>query len=307
MHPHNEHRAHKVEHRRVSHITKGYANGGAVHGDAAADLKLLKSHVHRTALDMDGRKPKHRADRPQRAKGGRVEKERHTKDDLQPFEGAPDQRAKGGRVKHKGGKTVINIMNANPAGAGAGVAPGGAAPPMLPRAPLPVAAPPAAPAALPSMPPRPPVAAGAGPMIGPRQDGGRTYASGGRVKDGPAYMEGKNARPVDHAPGKWNTKDIGRGRVITYASGGAVEAPHTKAGSGGIEHPMRGGPKMSGGNEPPTRMKHSGGTEAKQGLAQRYGGGNESTHSYKEASLLPGGGKGGLARIYKAHRYAKMA
>jgi hypothetical protein len=294
MHPHNAHRAHKVEHRRVAHITKGYASGGAVHGDADADMKLIKSNVKNAATSlMGGHKPKHRADRPQRAKGGRVEKERHTKDDLQPFEGAPDdRRAKGGRV-HKGGKTVINIVNAHPAGAGAGP-PGGAAPPMLPpRSPLPVAAPPA----VSSMPPRPPVAAGAGPMIGPRQDGGRTYASGGRVKDGPAYQEGLRARPVDHAPGKQDTKDIGRGKVVTYAKGGRIE----RARGGAVEHA-----KMAGGNFAPTKIPHSGGTEAKQGLAQRYGGGNEATHSYAGAHI-PGGSKGGEARLYKARRYAKMA
>ena len=44
-HPHNEHRAHKVEKERVHHIAghhaspKHYAKGGAVHGDEAEDKK----------------------------------------------------------------------------------------------------------------------------------------------------------------------------------------------------------------------------------------------------------------------------
>ena len=44
-HPHNEHRQHKVERRRVEHITKGYASGGGVHADEAEDKKLIRKTV----------------------------------------------------------------------------------------------------------------------------------------------------------------------------------------------------------------------------------------------------------------------
>jgi hypothetical protein len=37
-----------------------------------------------------------------------------------------------------------------------------------------------------------------------------------RLRLGPAYQEGKNARPVEHHGGKMDTKDIGRRRVISY-------------------------------------------------------------------------------------------
>ena len=150
-----------------------------------------------------------------------------------------DRRARGGRTRH-GGKTVVNVI----AGGGhPGMGAGG--PPMMP--------PPGA------MPPRPPMAApppgmppggmppgamppGAGmPPMGPRRTGGRAYASGGAVKSGPAWEEGiRNGSHPHNTPGKNDGKDIGRKQVVTYKTGGAVEAsnkvePATKlpGGSGG--------------------------------------------------------------------------
>src|ERR1700726_4119752 len=111
-HPHNEHRAHKVEKRRVAHMTKGYASGGAVHSDEAEDKQLIKKTVKKTALKMEGGKPKHRM----------------------------DHRARGGRTKSKG-KTIVNVINApqHPMGGAPGMMPGGAMPPVVPPRP-PVAA-----------------------------------------------------------------------------------------------------------------------------------------------------------------------
>src|SRR5690242_3181513 len=73
-HPHSEHRQHIVEKRRVGHLTKGYASGGGVHSDEAEDKSLIRKMVSRKALKAEGSKPKHRADRPGRAHGGRVKK-----------------------------------------------------------------------------------------------------------------------------------------------------------------------------------------------------------------------------------------
>src|SRR5882672_2769986 len=72
-HPHNEHRAHRVEKSRVHRLTKGYAHGGAVKGEKAIGKKSLSLHrdEHRE-LDAEGEGSKHRMDRPKRAKGGRV-------------------------------------------------------------------------------------------------------------------------------------------------------------------------------------------------------------------------------------------
>jgi hypothetical protein len=78
------------------------------------------------------------------------------------------------------------------------------------------------------------------PPGGIRKHGGRTrtYKRGGGVKDGPAWKEGlRDGTQVQHADGKDDGKDIGRGRVVTYKTGGAVE------------HPKKGGmaPKLPGG------------------------------------------------------------
>ena len=210
-HPHHEHRQHKVEHRRVAHITKGYAHGGAVHGDEAEDRRLIHQEVKKSALKVDGKHAKHRADKPHRARGG--------------------------RTNRKGGKTVVNVIA------------GGAHPPMAVPAPM---APPIGPAAAPPMPvppPRPPMPgpmAGAPPVPGmpPRRSGGRAYKAGGRVADGPAWKEGLRAgTQVTHVPAKDVVlKNLGRGKPVTYKTGGRIEAsnavePATKlpGGAGGGE------------------------------------------------------------------------
>ncbi len=242
-HPHNEHRAHKVEKRRVEHITKGYASGGAVHSDEAEDKALIKAAVKKTALKMGGKEPKHRADRKRRASGGAINQ---TADKALLRETRkPDARKHGGRVKAKG--TTVNVIMppAHAAGGapmmppmapppGAGV---GAPPPMPPRPMMP----PPVPQGMP--PPGVPPMAGVGPAGPIRNAGGRAYAKGGAVrgdasKSGPGWIESmKTKTPVQHAPGKNDLKDMGRGKPITYKAGGAVE------------HPLKGGmgPDLEGG------------------------------------------------------------
>lgn len=252
-HPHHEHRAHKKEHARVAHITKGYAHGGAVrHDDEAEDKALIKSTVKKSALKVAGAKPKHRSDRPRRATGGSVssekmrtphvgkstrsaasaegKKEEHDHESIRLLE-----RAKGGRTNKKGGKTVVNVI----AGGHPGM--GGAAPMMPPPA---AAAPPVAPPAMPPRPMLPPGGPMAAPAPGmpPRKSGGRAYKHGGKVLHG-TWEEGRRAgTQVTHAPNKKDGKDIGRGRAVTYKTGGAVEhprhgghAPRLPGGSGGGE------------------------------------------------------------------------
>lgn len=217
-HPFANVRQSKVERSRVPSLTKGYASGGTVTAAVSPKVAGKVSGVAAAGY-ADGGAVKPRLDRPQRAKGGRV------------------------------GKTTVNVI----------VAPQGdqAKPPMPPVAGLGPAGPVPPPMVKPPMAPPPgPMAGPGGPPPGmpmpPRSQGGRTYASGGAVKSGPAFEEGKReGTQVSHDPGKNDLKDVGRKRVITYATGGAVEAPAGR------------GPK------------------------------------------LPGGGRGGLARLAKAKRAAK--
>lgn len=212
-HPHNEIRDHKVQHSRVAHIAKGYADGGAVHSDAAQDRAMVKGMVKPGSLKVDGGKPTQRADKPHRARGGRTK---------------------------KGGKTVVNVINAggtHPAPTGPMPMPGGpppmaAAPPMPPR---PMPGPPPGP-----MPGGPP---GMPPGMPPRKAGGRAFANGGAVKSGPAWNEGRKAgTQVTHSPGKNDQVGLNRGKPITYKTGGRIESPEGVApatklpgGSGGGE------------------------------------------------------------------------
>src|SRR5882762_5482491 len=119
-HPFNEHRAHKHEKARVSHIVGSYASGGAVHSDEAEDRKMVKSMVRGSALKADGKKAKHRADRVSRTKrdrGGGVTRlgvgaTQPMGNAASSYVGGGDQevakRASGGSVK-KSGKTIVNV------------------------------------------------------------------------------------------------------------------------------------------------------------------------------------------------------
>lgn len=324
MHPHNEHRDHKVQHRRVHHVTGGMAHGGHVHSDESSDMALLRKHVKKSALRADGGRVKYRADRPRRAKGGRVPpKEQLGHDDLQPFEGS--RRASGGRAKHKGkGHTTVNVMVASHPGA---PSPGGAGGPPIPTPAMARPAPPPPGMPPPGMPPggppgMPPQGLGARPPMMPPgmpPQGMPMRARGGKVTDGPAYMEGKNARPVDHAPGKMDGPDIGRGKVITYNKGGAVKEPRlVQFWVGGGVNRAKGGRVKSAGlgthhTSPPKHIgRASGGLESPK---EHHGGGNEAPHRAKHGNrdfsekgpMTPDhqdGGGGGLARLKKLKRAA---
>lgn len=215
-HPYASHRQHDVERLRVSHVTKGYASGGGVNGAAESNAGVRKKAVkQRDAQAVEGGSAKERMDRPGRARGGR----------------AP---------KHKGNN--VNVIVAPQGGAHAPMAPG-MAPPGVAAGPAPM--PP--PAAMAPRPPMLPPGAGA-PAIGPgampppglppRASGGRAYAKGGAVP-GPSWKEGlKAGTQVQNNPsGKNDQKDVGRGRVVTFRTGGAVDAPA----KGGM------GPKFDGG------------------------------------------------------------
>lgn len=73
----------------------------------------------------------------------------------------------------------------------------------------------------------------------PRSSGGRTYATGGAVNSGTKVFEAsrKAGTQVMHSDGKNDGKQLGRGKPITYATGGPVFASETG------QH----GPKFKGG------------------------------------------------------------
>lgn len=229
-HPYQDHKDHKVQHRRVGALTGGYAFGGsgtkkanAARGYASGGAVSAEPLAQRDAVAVTGEPVRQRLDRPHRAKGGRT----------------------------KSAKSVTNVIVA-------GAHPGAPVPPVLPGAPPTPALP---------LPPRPgvmppPPAAGAGPApgaapMGPRKAGGRAYASGGRVDYGPGAKSWmKNTTPVQHTNNKLDGGNIGRGKVFSYATGGAVEHPeskqtsaHKRAAAESSGH--RGGYKKSGPIDPP--------------------------------------------------------
>lgn len=238
-HSFNEHRQHHVEKSRAKHMTRGYATGGSVdHDDETLDheAKMEKKERKRggkvKAMKAEGGPVKHRADRPGRKRGGRMNK--------------------------KGG-TTVNVITGHPqtAGLGGPMMPppvgASAAPPMMP--PRPMMPPPGAmPPGGPGMPPGGPMAGPGMPPPGmpPRANGGRaTYKKGGRVNDGsPVFNESMKAgTQISHSPGKNDGKDLGRGKPITYkrggaikrATGGPVEAPAGKKGMVDMEYGAGGG------------------------------------------------------------------
>lgn len=207
-HPHNEHRAHHVERRRVHELTGHHqekppiprAKGGRTpHDDEAEDRKLFGKMLKEKHLSSHGGRTKHRV----------------------------DKRARGGKVKHKGSHTT-NVIIAGHGGPGGG--------PPSPTPVLPAAAPPpglgAAPPA-PPMPPRPPMMPpGMAPQAGPggppliRKRGGRASHKGSKV-----FEEGRKhgTQPMG-LRGKGDGADIGRKSVITKKHGG--RAKHHADGGG---------------------------------------------------------------------------
>lgn len=187
-HPFAAHREHHVEKQRVAHIAKHRASGGGVHSDEKQDRKLFKKMIAEHDREAEGKKSKHRRDRVARAKGGKVGK------------------------KGKGATHVNVIVGAQH--------PNAPAPMMAPHAPM--APPPAPPPAPPAIPPAAMAGlAGGAPGVPPMR------ARGGALKSGPAYDEGRKAgTQVQHSPALSSTiKNMGRGKAVTYAKGGRVEAP----------------------------------------------------------------------------------
>jgi hypothetical protein len=177
-------RDHKVQKSRVAHITKGYATGGAVNCG--------------TAPKRDPNKPVAPKVRATAAVEGAAAKKRADR----------PARANGGKVNGKA-TTVNVVVNAKP------------------EEPSMMMAPPPPPMPPPGPPPGPPMAPPpGGPMAGPPPGlppGPPMRKSGGRVKSGPAWEEGKrNGTKVQHSPGKNDLKEMGRGKPITYAKGGKV-------------------------------------------------------------------------------------
>lgn len=205
-HPYQNVRQSKVERSRVGSITKGYATGGAVFDDVPRQATSGQTMATGGAA-LSGRAPKARLDRPGRANGGRANKPVNVNVIVSPREGSSPP---------------------NPLAAAG-----------MPLPPTGMPAPP-------PMPPGPPPGAGGPPMPPPgmRSTGGRAYAKGGRVKSGPAWEEGiKAGTQVSHSGNKDDAtgpygKNINRGKPVTYASGGPINAPSGKSGMG---------PKLAGG------------------------------------------------------------
>jgi hypothetical protein len=171
----------------------------------------------------------------------------------------------------------------------------GAMPPRPPMAPPPMppggAPPMPPPGAMPpggAMPPRP------GMMPPP---GMPMRARGGRIKDGAAWNEGlKAGTQVQHADGKSDGKDIGRGKVVTFKTGGGVIK--TFRAGGGV-----GQTSGSAGPGGPYKLTYA---RTKEPLApdvkRAMGGRAEAPKGVESASKLPGGSGGGEARLAKEHR-----
>lgn len=77
-HPMNKFRQSNVERARVGNLVKGYAAGGGVHKDAEQDKALIKKMLGKELGEIGGVKAAMRADRPNRASGGKVGKKATT-------------------------------------------------------------------------------------------------------------------------------------------------------------------------------------------------------------------------------------
>jgi len=150
---------------------------------------------------------------------------------------------------------------------------------------------------------RPPLAPPGLPPAGGlpiRTRGGRVThrARGGKITSGPAFEEGMRARPVDHAPGKMDTKDVGRGPVITRKRGGAI-----KAGLGAHHLPKGHYGKMAGGIDPPKNPVRGGGDEAPHHPKEKEPIGSEKGPMGPDYNVGSGGGG---ARLRKRERAPKF-
>lgn len=205
-HPHNHLRSHKVEHSRVSHLTKHYAKGGmAKHSDEAEDRKLIKSLVKKASLKAEGGMAKHRMDRPHRAKGG--------------------------RVKKGNAKTIVNVIaGGHPAS--------GAVPPGPPMGPPPMGVAPAAPPMPPPMAARPPMAPPTGvggppPGMPLRARGGKVHKPHGSPVFNESLRDGTQVQHNDSGKSDLGRDNYPRGKAVTFESGGRVR--HFYARGGAVE------------------------------------------------------------------------
>lgn len=213
MHPiGNQYRAHNASHTRIAHITKN-CGGGMASGGAAPSGKRIHKSVQQSAMRADGGKVVARADRPARARGGRLGK-----------------KSKGHTLNVIVAPSAPKAPDAHAAipGVAAGLPPGPALPPRPPMPPMGAG-------------PMPPPGAVPPPGMPPRYAGGRAYKRGGKVNADTAGI-GVGRTPVQHSPNKQDGKNIGRKDVITKATGGPITskygfrsgmAPHAKGGAGG--------------------------------------------------------------------------
>lgn len=239
-HPFNQHRAHKVEHSRVGMITRDCGGevstakpmGPTGRERIGADGKVSGYKKGGAVMRAAGGQVKARADRPNRAWGGRLGKK------------------KSGGKKAKGGNHVNVIIAPHPKAALPMMPPGGA-PPMPPQMPPkpPMMPPPAGPGPTGAPPgvsagPLPPPGALPPPGMPPRYAGGRAYKKGGAVFSGEQMKTSMTAKgskgsmkadadsagigqgrtPVQPSPNKQDGKNIGRKPVITKATGGPISS-----------------------------------------------------------------------------------
>lgn len=179
-HPYAKFRQSNVERSRVGDLVPNRAAGGKVkHSDEAEDRKLFKKMFRQ---EIEGGHAKSRADRPQRARGGKVAKK---------------------------GTTIVNVITGGqqqpPAPPPMPMPPPGAVPPGPPPGPPPGA--------------MPPGAGPAGPMAGGPPPGMPMRARGGGVKsvgmDVGTKVQHDKAKAVD-------IKNMDRPRVVTFNTGGGV-------------------------------------------------------------------------------------
>jgi hypothetical protein len=280
-HPFAGHRQNAVEHKRVSHITKGYASGGSVHSDEAEDKAMVKRMVKKTALRATGGKVVARADRPQRASGG--------------------------RVKNKPVNVIVNVAPSKDEGvAGAPPIPPGP-PPMPPGPPMPP--PPGAGGPPPGMPPMPPP--------GVRSSGGRAYKSGGRVKRADGGFIDKVKKEVKQTltePYIINMDPIGQAYRFTKRLGDKKRETQETQEKAERETSgyKRGGSVFEEGKREGTKVSH---TDSKQivkdnmdrpkPITYKRGGPINASATGQHGPNFKAGARGGKARLAKERRASK--